>query len=965
MVFAGNPAAKKPRLGIVAIDSEGRTLGEYRKQAKEENAQHNHAKKYGFLQDIRDHEGRTPDDKDYDPRKLFVPDASLAAMTNFERQYWEIKMTNWDTVLFFKKGKFYELYERDADIGHQDFDLKMVDSARSSMRMVGLPEQGFSMWAARFIGAGHKVGRVEQMQTRTQLDREGSKTAVVPRELCQVLTLGTLTELDMFMDHTPHYIVSMKEASSSYGIVVADTSRGIFRFAYLPEDEHRSELVTLLHSTKPKEILLERGHVSKVAAACIDKELGGSVRKTSLTSKTEFPTAADAKKHFAAVDFFPTSPLLPSLAPFWDNELVMSAFGALALYLSDSKQDRELLSLQNFGKYDPSAGGTALTLDGTALANLEVLENAFKGKSGTLLSYLSNCTSPMGRRLLHQWVCSPLRRVDDIVLRQDAVAELVDDPHKRGLLQKILSKIPDLERYLNRLGMAGREREVAWVDPLAYNKKIVKIFTDTLTALGEVQARLEDYQGSFSSALLEKLVNFAPAAGAPPPAAAAAGTFPHMQGILDAFEKKFDLKQAVACGEVAPYPGANPAYDEATKDEEIVAKELEGELRKCVQYYKDRNVKFAHLGKEHYMVEVPAGALKGKALYPGFEEKTVNKTGTRYVHTGIRSLVSRAAEAKDQRDAVKRSVLKSVLIDFSKEAAVWERVIHTLAALDCLCALAVTSSQVGMCRPVVRERRAGEKPLLRIKNMVHPLVRPAVGSKADNVVPNDVTLGGGEAPLVALITGPNMGGKSTVMRSACVAIIFAQLGCYVPAESVELTPVDRVFTRIGAMDRILSGLSTFMVEMKETAAILKNATEDSFVVLDELGRGTATVDGYSIACSVLIDIAQRSVFHFPIGLYRMAYEIDAVTRTVTFLYKFIEGASNESYGVDVAKKANLPTSILDRAQVKAREYQSNNSYQGDNVVQNVSRLVRAAIESKDPVARRGVKRKLDDWAEMQ
>ena len=729
-------------------------------------------------------------------------------MTNFERQYWEIKMMNWDTVLFFKKGKFYELYERDADIGCQSFDLKMTDSARSSMRMVGIPEQNFNLWAARFIGAGHKVGRVEQMQTRGQLDRSGSTQTVVPRELTQLLTLGTLTELEMLMDHKPNYLVAIKEVSSSYGVVVADTSRGVFRLAYFGEDDTRSSLVTLLHSTKPKEIVMERGRLSKVALACIDKELGSKVRKTVLTPGTEYPDKAKAIEYFEEAEFFPTKPVTGELASFWDNELVMSAFGAMAFYLRDSKQDKELLSMNNFGKYDPAHGGAALVLDGTTLANLEILESATgRGAKGTLLAHVNHAESAAGKRLLHDWICTPLRDVDAITMRQGAVEELVKAPERRQRLQRFLARLPDLERNLSRLGIACRERDVAWVDPVAYNKKIVELFTRTLTSLRDIHVFVTGLVGdACTSELLKSLLTFKKQGGC----------FPHFIDVLDAFEGSFDHAAAMESGEVIPNSGKHEEYDRCVAQIAGTNEQLNAMLKDVRKHYKDPKIKWADFGKERYLVEVPTATVNATKVYPSLELKSANKQVTRFFFNrpDARKLIDKALSLKDEEDAVKRRVLKDVLSQFGENAALWKATVSILANVDCLCSLAQASSVPGWTKPVVRVRAEGEKPSFTALGVTHPLVRPAVGARIDTIVANDMCLGGDEPP-VSLITGPNMGGKSTAMRSACVVIILAQMGCYVPCQSLDMTAVDRIFTRIGACDRILSGLSTFMVEMRE------------------------------------------------------------------------------------------------------------------------------------------------------
>ena len=725
-------------------------------------------------------------------------------------------MANWDTVLFFKKGKFYELYERDADIGHQEFDLKMVDTARSSMRMVGLPEQTFGMWASRFIGAGYKVGRVEQMQTRTQLDRiakGGKAPPIVPRELCQILTLATLTELDMITDHEAKYIVAVKEDEGAYGIVVADTSRGEFRFAHFREDEQRVDFVTMLHTAKPKELILERNKVSKVTLACIDKELGGNVRKSFLTSGSEFIDMTKAREHLEASEFFPINPPPEGLAAYWDNSLVMSAFGAMCTYLNTAKLDTELLSMKNFGTYDPYRGGNALVLDGTTLANLEILESASgRGSQGTLLQHVSHCVSPMGRRMLHEWICAPLLDAAAIRTRQDAVAELVEQQGKQRELRDFLRRLPDLERNLSRLGVAGREREVAWVDPSAYNKKIVNIFVATLQAFRTIYTFIEACADDpFASQLLKDLTLFKDKGGS----IADYGT------ELTHFQNSFDFSEAQATGSVVPNKGQNKKYDETQETLRCIEGDLDELLLDVKKHYgtQGSKVKFVDFGKDKRLVQVPTSAVADHKACKGLEVKSSNQTVTRFVFTEAKALIEQHDAASDELEGIKRGVLKHILCRFSDEAGLWKSITRKLSYADCLCSLAQASSLPGMCRPVIKERLHGEKPFLKALKVVHPLVRPAVCAHSDNIIANDILLGGDEPP-VALITGPNMGGKSTVMRSACVVIIFSQLGCFVPAESVEMTPVDRIFTRIGAMDRILSGLSTFMVEMREVCSAL-------------------------------------------------------------------------------------------------------------------------------------------------
>eukprot|EP01060_Flectonema_neradi_P022664 TRINITY_DN3090_c0_g3_i2.p1 TRINITY_DN3090_c0_g3~~TRINITY_DN3090_c0_g3_i2.p1 ORF type:complete len:383 (+),score=83.87 TRINITY_DN3090_c0_g3_i2:108-1256(+) len=341
----------------------------------------------------------------------------------------------------------------------------------------------------------------------------------------------------------------------------------------------------------------------------------------------------------------------------------------------------------------------------------------------------------------------------------------------------------------------------------------------------------------------------------------AGGKFPDIKDQLAKFETAFDVAKAERTGQVVPKAGTHQRYEQARKNLAQLEGELDERLQKIQLHYHNDSIKFNSIGKDHYLVEVPAKVGKVKP-FPGFELKSETKAVLRFRDTQNAALILSLDEKKEELDTIRRGILKDILLDFSEGVNLWRQAIECLATLDCLCSLAVTSSGSNMTRPIVKDREGGA-PYLRAKNVIHPLMRPGALSKSDTMVANDIMIGGDEPPVI-LITGPNMGGKSTIMRCACVVIILAQLGCFVPATHAELTPVDRIFTRIGACDRILSGLSTFMVEMRETSSILHHATQDSFVVLDELGRGTATVDGYSIAHSVLLYIAEtikcRTVF---------------------------------------------------------------------------------------------------------
>jgi len=296
-------------------------------------------------------------------------------------------------------------------------------------------------------------------------------------------------------------------------------------------------------------------------------------------------------------------------------------------------------------------------------------------------------------------------------------------------------------------------------------------------------------------------------------------------------------------------------------------------------------------------------------------------------------LVTRLQEARETKNAIMKGLKGRLYTKFDENYKDWLKAVKIIAELDCLCSLSKSSSAIGSpsCRPEFVEE---EQSVLELEGLRHPCVIPGIAS---DFIPNDTVLGG-ESPNLILLTGPNMGGKSTLLRQTCVAVIMAQLGCYVPAEKCRLTPFDRIFTRIGANDNILAGQSTFMVELSETSKILAEATERSMVILDELGRGTSTFDGYAIAYSVLHELSTRigclGLFstHYGtltseferdpnVALKHMACQVDQVNREVTFLYKLVEGVCEKSYGMNVAHMAGVPRSIVERAESMANAFE--------------------------------------------
>lgn len=422
--------------------------------------------RYPWLADIRDKEKRAPGDPEYDPRTIFIPPLAWNKFSPFEKQYWEIKQNHWDTIVFFKKGKFYELYENDATIGHQEFDFKMTD--RVNMRMVGVPESSLDHWVNQFIAKQYKVARVDQMETnlgkemRERQEKGGKKAdKVISRKLACVLTAGTLVDGSMLQDDMAAYCVAIKESVvdglPAFGIAFADTATGRFFLSGFVDDLDLTKFETLIAQTGPRELLLEKSRVSTKVLRILKNNTSPTTIWTHLKPGTEFWDADTARRELNFGKYFATEDeeeekWPEALQRYSDDELTMSAVGGLVSYLRFLKLERPLLSQGNFEAYNPIQKNGTLVLDGQTLVNLELFSNSANGTSeGTLFNLLNKCVTPFGKRLFRQWVAHPLCDIQRINERLDAVDMLNADFTVREQFASQLVKMPDLERLISRI----------------------------------------------------------------------------------------------------------------------------------------------------------------------------------------------------------------------------------------------------------------------------------------------------------------------------------------------------------------------------------------------------------------------------------------------------------------------------------------------------------------------------------
>ncbi|CAI9720918.1 mismatch repair Msh6 [Octopus vulgaris] len=950
---------------------------------------------------LKDKNGRLKTHPDYDSRTLYVPDSFKSKVTPAMRQWWEMKSNHFDTILFFKVGKFYELFHMDAVIGVAELGLIYMkgDYAHS-----GFPEIAYGRYSDLLVQKGYKVARVEQTETPDMMTERVKKMhsvtkfdKVMKREICRITTKGTKTYSYMEGDcceSANSYLMAVTEKEENdgcftYGVCFVDTSIGKFHIGQFLDDRHNSRFRTLLMHHTPAQILYERGKVYPKTMQIINN-LPGNVIREGLNPGTEFWQSSKTLKTLSECNYFVDEESKEIVWPaalkkmLSDSDalnssaadayvLAVSALGAILWYLKHTLVDEELLSMKNFEEYVPLdknnsvsvpnssvardfSGKRHMVLDDVTLCNLDITENGLNGsREGTLLEKLDHCNTPFGKRLFRTWLCAPLCNPKSINDRLDSLEDLMNIPDVSAETRELLKKLPDLERILSRihaLGLSNRSNEhpdnrAILYESVTYSKRKIEDFISALEGFKVAQKIIKPFQDKvdgFKSILLRKTVTVK--------SSSSSGCFPDMAEKLKYFDNGFDHNKAKKDGVIVPNKGVDSDYDGAVKDIKETTNALDRYLDQQRQLMGCKSMVYWGTGKNRYQMEVPENMCK---KVPNQYELMSSKKGwKRYRTKEIERMFAEMTDAEDRRSAALKDTMRRIFHQFDTDYQMWDQAVQCLAVLDVLLCLAEYSrcGEGAICRPEIVLPEADSKPFLLIREGRHPCIGRS--SAAEDFIPNDTMIGvkdniETEDPTtdsqVVLVTGPNMGGKSTLMRQVGLIVVMAQMGCYVPAEKCQITPVDRVFTRLGANDRIMAGESTFFVELSETASILQHATENSLVLLDELGRGTATYDGTAIAAAVVEEISKtincRTLFstHYHsltdmfssdpnVRLGHMACmvenesEDDPTQETITFLYKFVKGACPKSYGFNAARLASIPNEIITNGVKKAKELEN-------------------------------------------
>ncbi|SFW41028.1 DNA mismatch repair protein MutS [Ruminococcus flavefaciens] len=795
------------------------------------------------------------------------------------QQYFEVKDKYTDCILFFRLGDFYEMFFDDAVVVSKALELTLTGrdcGLEERAPMCGVPYHAADMYIKRLIDMGFKVAVCEQLTDPAETK------GIVVRDVIRVVTPGTLTESSMLDDGSNNYICSIyyDEESKTCGVASADLSTGEAALSYFEGKDLEAGVINELSRCKPAEIIFPQNFLSlKAAAEFVKVRLSCAV-----TLRDTICFTPSARRDMAAAVFGVKSV----------TELGISEDGAdcaAVCGLFDYINDTQKTSVSRFTKIELLNGEQFMGLDLNARRNLELTETLrSKEKKGSLMWVLDSTKTSMGRRMLRNWIEQPLKSPARIIERLDAVEALYRKSVVLADMTDLLDRVYDLERLMTKvMYKSANPRDLKSLSATAMQLPLIK---QELAKLSDSKL-LARYNDEIST--LDELVNLVENAimDEPPISVKDGGV------IKEGFNKELDeLRHIMNNG--------RSIIDEIEQreKEKTGIKNLKIGFNRVFGYYLE-------VTRSYYDL-IPEGWIRKQTL----------ANAERFITEELKNAENSILGAKDKALSLEADIFAEVRDFLATKLEAVQKTASAVAAVDVLCSFADVALRNQYVKPDIAIDGS-----IDIKAGRHPVVELMLTDEV--FVPNDLYIDT-KADRMSIITGPNMSGKSTYMRQAALIVLMAQIGCFVPADSAKISVVDKIFTRVGASDDLTAGQSTFMVEMSEVSDILKNATKDSLVILDEVGRGTSTFDGVSIARAVAEFICNSKKlgcktlfathYHELIGLedelegvknYSIA--VNKHGGTIRFLRKIVRGGVDESYGVDVAKLAGLPAKVVARA----------------------------------------------------
>jgi DNA mismatch repair protein MutS len=788
------------------------------------------------------------------------------------KQYLSIKQAYADAILFYRMGDFYEMFFEDAEVASKLLEITLTSRNKKDDRpipMCGVPVRAVQGYIVRLIEKGYKVAICEQTE-----DPAIAK-GIVKREVVRVITPGMIVDDEYLDEKSNNYILALAQADDVFGISFLDISTGTFRIAESPDIQ---TIVEECLRISPSEILLPETLKNDSSVFLLVEGL--AERSVNYLEERIFNYRTGREK---LLEQFRTL----SLEGFGCENLKagVGAAGAILFYVRET-QKQPISHLTKIENYNLSR---FLMIDEISCRNLELLHNIRTGtRKGTLLGVLDRTVTAMGARLLKQWLRYPLTDMDDIRFRLDAVEETKTNISVRHDVRESLKSVYDLERLGAKISMGHANAR----DLLALKRSL-----QTLPVLWSLLSQLKSEAIQFNENIsdldeLGALIERAIREDAPPVI--------HEGGMIE--------------------PGYCGQLDELIKisrDGKSWLANLEVKEKKTAGI---NSLKVRYNKVFGYYIEVPKSQSASVPAHYVRKQTLVN--AERYITDELKNFENEVLGAEERRATLEHELFQEIREVVVRHNPLVQRVAHFIARLDCLVNLAEVADQEGYHRPDI-----ATDGTIRIEDGRHPVVEKML--TGERFVPNSIQMDDDENQIL-IITGPNMAGKSTALRQVALLVLMAQMGSFIPASRVSISMTDRIFTRVGALDNLSQGQSTFMVEMQETANILNNATDKSLVILDEIGRGTSTFDGLSIAWAVaeyLHDLNGKGVKTlFATHYHELTNLADTKPRVknyniavkewsdqIIFLRKLVEGGTNRSYGIQVSRLAGIPDEVIQRA----------------------------------------------------
>lgn len=801
----------------------------------------------------------------------------MAKLTPMMQQYMEIKERYKDCILFFRLGDFYEMFFSDAELASRELEITLTGrdcGLEERAPMCGVPYHAAHTYISRLIAKGYKVAICDQMED------PATAKGIVKRDVSRVITPGTVIDPTMLEEKKNNYLMSVYCQQIYFGIAVVDVSTGEFYSTQITWGSSMGKLIDEISRYKPSEIIVNEELTTRPEYKTYFREY---LKTNPSIVDGELFTLKNSQEKL--IEIFNEN-------PFKDLELAQCASGALISYL-ESTQKVDLKHIEKVRIYKIEQ---YMMIDSASRRSLEITETMRDSKKkGSLLWVLDKTSTSMGGRKLRQWIEQPLLDVDEINLRLDAVAELKESFMVRSELMELLRGVYDIERLTSKLVFG------------TINARDLLAIKSSLSKLPYIKEFIQNLNADYSKQLYERL-----------------DLLEDVHTLIDAAINE-DAPLSVKEGGIIKegYDERVDEYRHSATEGKTWISELEAAERERTGI---KSLKIRYNDNFGYFIEITKANI-GLAPEDYIRKQTLVNC-ERYTMDKLKSLEDKILGAETKVVQLEYELFCQVRDTVSQHVKRLKTSADCISILDALCSFADVADRNQYVHPVVYEGGT-----IEIKNGRHPVVEKVLDDS--QFVPNDTWLDN-EENRIGIITGPNMAGKSTYMRQVALITLMAQAGCFVPAEYAKIGLVDRIFTRIGASDDLASGQSTFMVEMTEVANILENATPKSLLILDEIGRGTSTYDGLSIAWAVIEYINDkgklgcRTLFatHYHElteleeklhGIKNYCVSVRKKGNNIIFLRKITRGGADKSYGVEVAGLAGIPTNVIERAKIILEE----------------------------------------------